>query len=92
MADRTVKLSELSGDFAIDNSTVMVYISHMDMSRIAGGLTDTITAEKIKLRLTGAARTWLQNRIRAETAGLAVFDPPVVDGVKPPELRPLLIT
>jgi hypothetical protein len=36
MADRTVKLSEFSGDFAVDNSTVMEYISHVDMSRIAG--------------------------------------------------------
>jgi hypothetical protein len=52
MADRMVKLSEFSGDFAVDNSTVRVYISHMDMSRIAGGWTDTITAEKVKLRLT----------------------------------------
>jgi hypothetical protein len=89
MADRTVKLSEFS---AVDNSTVMEYISHMDMSRIAGGWTKAITAEKVKLRLANsAARTWLQNRKRAETAGLTVFDPPVANGVKPPGLRALLI-
>jgi hypothetical protein len=64
----------------------------MERSRIAGGWTDAVIAEKVKLRLTGAARTWLQNRIRAETAGLAAFDPPVADGVKPPGQRGLLIT
>jgi hypothetical protein len=91
MADCTVKLSEFSGNFAVDNSTVMEYISHVDMSRIAGGWSDAITAEKVKLRLTGGAQTWLQNRIRAETEGLGAFDPPVADGVKPPGLRALLI-
>ena len=91
MADRNVKLSEFSGDVAIDHMTVMEYINHVEMSRIAGGWTDAVTAEKVKLRLTGAARTWLQNRIRAETPGLAAFDPPIANAVKPPGLRDLMI-
>ena len=69
----------------------MGYINHIEMSRIAGGWTDAVTAEKVKLKLVGAALTWLQNRIRAETPGLAAFDPPVADAVKPPGLRALLV-
>jgi hypothetical protein len=61
------------------------------MSRIAGNWSDAITAERVKLRLSGPARTWLNNRIRAETAGLNVFDLAAVAGAKPPGLRQLLI-
>ena len=89
--DRSVKLFEFSGDPVLDRMTVTEFVSHVEMSRLAGGWTDAITAEKVKLRLTGPARTWLQNRIRAETAGLAAFDPPVAGNVKPPGLRALLI-
>ena len=91
MADRTVKLSEFSGNIAVDHATIMEYINHIKMSQIAGGWTDAVTAEKVKLKLVGAARTWLQNRIRAETLGLAAFDPPVANAVKPPGLRELLV-
>lgn len=71
--------------------TIMEYISHVEMSRIAGGWDDAITAEKVKLKLTGHARTWLLNRIRQATPGLAAFNPPLVAGNRPPGLRSLLI-
>ena len=91
MGDRSVKLKEFSGDTAIDQMTVVEYINMVEMSRVAGAWNDEVTAEKVKLKLIGPARTWLQNRIRAQTAGLGHFDPPVADNVKPPGLRALLI-
>ena len=92
MGDRSVKLTEFSGDTAVDKMTIMEYIYHVEMCRIAGGWTDAITAEKVKLKLVGSARTWLQNRIRAETEGLGAFDPALIAGRRPPGLRALLIT
>ena len=89
--DRSVKLPEFCGEIDIDKMSVMEYISAVEMSRIAGNWSDAITAERVKLRLSGPARTWLNNRIRAETAGLTVFDPAAVAGAKPPGLRQLLI-
>jgi hypothetical protein len=89
--DRSVKLPEFCGEVDIDKMSVMEYISAVEMSRIAGNWSDAITAERVKLRLSGPARTWLNNRIRAETAGLNVFDPAAVAGAKPPGLRQLLI-
>ena len=89
--DRSVKLPEFCGESDIDKMSVMEYISAVEMSRIAGNWSDAITAERVKLRLSGPARTWLNNRIRAETAGLNVFDPAAVAGAKPPGLRQLLI-
>ena len=92
MGDHSVKLLEFSGNVDADKMTVVEYINHVDMSRIAGGWDDAITAEKVKLKLTGPARTWLQNRIRARDEGLAVFEPPAVNGVFPPGLRAILLT
>jgi hypothetical protein len=89
--DRSVKLPEFCGEVDIDKMSVMEYISAVEMSRIAGNWSDAITAERVKLRLSGPARTWLNNRIRAETAGLNVFDPAAVARAKPPGLRQLLI-
>ena len=63
--DRLVKLPEFCGEIDIDKMSVMEYISAVEMSRIAGNWSDAITAERVKLRLSGPARTWLNNRIRA---------------------------
>ena len=90
MVDRSVKLLEFSGDERVDKMTVIEYISTVEMSQTAGGWTDEITAEKVKLKLTGDARTWLQNRIHAGTPGLGEFDPPEVGGARPPGLKALL--
>jgi hypothetical protein len=90
MADRSIKLLEFSGDERIDKMTVIEYISTVEMSQTAGGWTDEITAEKVKLKLTGDARTWLQNRINAGTPGLGAFDPDEVAGARPPGLKALL--
>ena len=64
--DRSVKLPEFCGESDIDKMSVMEYISAVEMSRIAGNWSDAITAERVKLRLSGPARTWLNNRIRAD--------------------------
>lgn len=90
-ADRSIKLVEFSGDLTQDKMTIIEYISHVEMSRIAGGWDDAITAEKVKLKLTGHARTWLLNRIRQATPGLAAFNPELVAGNRPPGLRSMLI-
>lgn len=91
MADRTVKLPEFSGDIAVDKMSAQEYISAVEMSARAGEWTDEVTAERVKLKLTGEARTWLNNRIRAETPGLGVFAPAAVNGRLPPGLRQLII-
>lgn len=91
MGDRSVKLGEFSGNIDTDKMTVYEYLSHVEMSRIAGGWDDPVTAEKVKLKLTGPARTWLQNRINDQTPGLAAFEPEAVNGIFPPGLRALLI-
>ena len=93
MADRGVKLLEFSGDPVKDMMTVMDYVVHVEQSRVAGGWTDAVTAEKVKLRLTGDARTWMTNRIRAGTEGMDAFAPAAVGDAAPgPGLRALLIT
>ena len=93
MADRGVKLLEFSGDPVKDMMTVMDYVVHVEQSRVAGGWTDGVTAEKVKLRLTGDARTWMTNRIRAGTPGMDAFAPAAVGNAAPaPGLRALLIT
>jgi hypothetical protein len=93
MADRGVKLLEFSGDPVKDMMTVMDYVVHVEQSRVAGGWTDGVTAEKVKLRLTGDARTWMTNRIRAGTEGMDAFAPAAVGNAAPaPGLRTLLIT
>jgi hypothetical protein len=88
--DRSVKLPEFCGEIDINKMSVMEYISAVEMSRNAGNWLDAIAAERVKLRLSGPARTWLNNIIRAETAGLNVFDPVAVAGAKPLGLRQLL--
>jgi len=90
MGDHSVKLLEFSGNVDADKMTV-VYINHVDMSRIAGGWDDAITAEKVKLKLTGSAHTWLQNIIQARDEGLAVSEPPSVNGVYPPGLCAIVL-
>jgi hypothetical protein len=92
MADRSIKIPEFSGDPVIDKMTVVAYLHLVDMSRNAGVWTDAITAEKVKLKLTGPALIWLQNRMQAGTEGLAVYEPDAVGDVRPPGLRALLTT
>ena len=93
MEDRGVKLLEFSGDPVKDMMTVMDYVVHVEQSRVAGGWNDAVTAEKVKLRLTGDARTWMTNRIRAGTDGTDAFAPAAADNAAPaPGLRALLIT
>ena len=58
MADRSIKIPEFSGDPVIDKMTVVAYLHLVDMSRNAGVWTDAITAEKVKLKLTGPALIW----------------------------------
>ena len=91
MADRSIKLLEFSGDSAIDKMTVDEYLNHVRMSQLAAQWDDPTTAEKVKLKLTGHARTWLQNRIQEETPGLGAYDPPVANNVKPPRLRAMML-
>ena len=91
MGDRTIKLAEFSGDVLVDKMTIDEYLNHVRMSALAAAWDDAVTAEKVKLKLVGHARTWLQNRIREETLGLDAYDPPVVANVKPPGLRALLL-
>jgi len=73
--------------------TVMDYIVHVEQSRVAGGWTDGVTAKKVKLRLTGGARTWMMNQIRAHMEGMDAFAPESVGNAAPaPGLCALLIT
>ena len=93
MADKSIKLPEFSGDVAQDTMTVIEYINQVEMSKTAANWSDAVTAEKVKLKLVGPARIWLQNRIRALTPGLNAFDPeaPEGGGAAGPGLRRLLL-
>lgn len=86
MADRNVKIADFDGD----NMNVLEWIQSVRMCAGATDWDDGGICERAKLHLTGKARTWLQNRIMALTPGVDAWDPPVVNGIKPPNLQQLL--
>jgi hypothetical protein len=86
MADRNIKISDFDGD----NMSILEWLQSVRMCSAAAGWEDDATCERAKLHLTGRARTWLQNRIMANTPGINAWDPPVVAGAKPPNLQHLL--
>ena len=87
MADRNVKML----DFDTESMSVLSFVNHVDLCMVAAGWTQAQTATRAQLHLTGPAMTWLQNRIREETDGIAVWYPPEVANVRPANLRTLLM-
>ncbi len=88
MADRNIKISDFDGE----NMSILEWLQSVRMCSAAAGWEDDATCERAKLHLTGRARTWLQNRIMANTPGINDWDPPVAAGAKPPNLQQLLTT
>ena len=87
MADRNVKML----DFDNESMSILTWVSHVDLCMVAAAWTQAQTATRAQLHLTGPAMTWLQNRIREGTEGIATWYPPEVANVRPANLRTLLI-
>ena len=86
MADRNIKIPDFDGD----NMNILEWLQTVRMCALSAEWEDAATCERAKLHLTGKARTWLQNRIMAKTAGINHWDPAVVNNAKPPNLQELL--
>ena len=85
--DRNVRLVDFTGE----TMSILEWAQHVDLCRTAAGWTDAQTAERAKLHVSGRARTWLQNQILAQTPGLDAWFPAIADGVRPANLRQLLM-
>jgi hypothetical protein len=85
-ADRSIRLQEFDGD----KPPFRDWCQHVNMCLAAAGWTQEVTAQKAALMLKGKAAIWLQNQMAKETEGLLTWFPPVVEGVRPPNLFTLM--
>lgn len=84
--ERLVRLQEFDG---VKSWTS--WAEHTQKCKNAANWTDAITAQRVKLMMTGEALTWLRNQECDETEGLDTWCPDVdANGIRAPNLRELM--